>query len=150
MHRVSRGSVTLAAVERPDYYGNPAGITSEVDVVRAIYAAFADRDLDRALEHIDPACEIRLEGTMRRAGRLEPYRGHDGMREYFADVGRVWDELDIHADDYRVVPGSVIVMGYVTGRRGEDRIHRAAVWTWRVRDARAVSMRVSDMGDLRA
>ena len=135
-------------MERPEYYGNPAGITGEVEVVRAIYAAFADRDLERALEFVDPDCEIRLEGTMRRAGRLEPYRGHDGMREYFADVGRVWDELEIHADDFRVVPGSVIVMGSVTGRLGGQEIRRAAVWTWRLRDDRAVFMRASDMGEL--
>jgi ketosteroid isomerase-like protein len=136
-------------VERPDYYGNPAGITGEVDVVRAIYAAFADRDLGRALEYIDPECEIVLEGTMTRAGRAEPYRGHDGMREYFADVMRVWDELEIHANDFRVVPGSVIVMGHVTGRLDGHDVRRAAVWTWRLRDDRAVFMRASDMGELR-
>ena len=136
-------------MERPDYYGNPAGITAELDVVRAIYAAFADRDLERALEHIDPECEIHLEGTARRTGRLEPYHGHEGMREYFADVGRVWDELAIHAQDFRVVPGSVIVMGSVTGRRGDERISRAAVWTWRLRGGRAVYLRVSDTGELR-
>jgi ketosteroid isomerase-like protein len=134
-------------VERPDYYGNPAGITGEVDVVRAIYAAFADRDLERALEFVDPDCEIRLEGTMSRAGRREPYRGHAGMREYFEDVGRVWEELEIHADDFRVVPGSVIVMGHVTGRLDGQEIRRAAVWTWRLRDDRAVYMRASDMGE---
>jgi ketosteroid isomerase-like protein len=135
-------------VERPEYYGNPAGITGELEIVRAIYAAFADRDLERALEFVDPDCEIRLEGTMRRTGRLEPYRGHAGMREYFADVGRVWQELEIHADDFRVVPGSVIVMGYVTGRVDGEEIRRAAVWTWRLRDDRAVFMRASDMGEL--
>ena len=27
---------------RPDYYGNPAGATSDIEVVRAIYAAFED------------------------------------------------------------------------------------------------------------
>jgi ketosteroid isomerase-like protein len=148
MHRVSRGSVTLAAVERPDYYGNPAGLTDDVDVARAIYAAFADRDLERALEYIHPACEIHLVGTARRAGRLEPYIGHDGMREYFADVGRVWDELELHADDFRSVPGSVIVMGHVTGRLGAEQIRRAAMWTWRVSGGLAVYLRVSDIGDL--
>jgi ketosteroid isomerase-like protein len=136
-------------VERPDYYGNPAGITGEVEVVRAILAAFADRDLDRALEFVDPECEIVLEGTMTRAGRAEPYRGHEGMREYFADVMRVWEELEIHAQDYRVVPGSVIVMGSVTGRVEGQPVRRAVVWTWRLSGERASFMRASDMGPLR-
>src|SRR3712207_6867262 len=40
-------------VGRPEYYGNPAGLTQDVDVVRAIYAAFAARDLEgaRSEEH---------------------------------------------------------------------------------------------------
>ena len=36
-------------MSRPDYYGNPAGQTQDIDVVRAIYAAFNARDLDAAL-----------------------------------------------------------------------------------------------------
>ena len=135
-------------MERPDYYGNPAGLTDDVDIVRGIYEAFADRDLERALESVHPDCEIRLEGTMSRAGRHEPYRGHDGMREYFADVGRIWEELVLYADDYRVVPGSVIVMGHVTGRLDGTEIRRAAMWTWRLRDGLAVFMRASDLGEL--
>jgi len=101
---------------RPEYYGNPAGLTADIDVVKTIYAAFEARDLERALTFIDPDCEIHLEGTARQIGRTEPYRGHDGMREYFIDVERAWDELTIHATDFRVVPGSVFVMGYVSGR----------------------------------
>jgi ketosteroid isomerase-like protein len=133
-------------VERPGYYGNPAGLTEDVEIVRAIYAAFAARDLDAALELVSPDCEIHLEGTARIAGRTEPYRGHAGMREYFADVGRLWDELSLRADDYRVVPGSVVVMGSVNGRREGTEITRIAVWTWRLRDGLATFVRVSDMG----
>jgi ketosteroid isomerase-like protein len=137
---------TLRAVARPEYYGNPAGLTGDVDTVRAIYAAFAERDVERALEHIDRECEIHLEGTARMTGRTGPYRGHDGMREYFADVGRVWEELTVSADDFRVVPGSVIVLGTVSGQREGEDMRRAAVWTWRLRDGRATFLRVSDMG----
>jgi ketosteroid isomerase-like protein len=133
-------------MERPDYYGNPAGLTEDLDIVRAILAAFADRDVERALEHIDPQCEVHLEGTARRIGRSEPYLGHAGMREYFADVGRVWDELEIHADDFRVIPGSVIVMGSVIGSFGGEPVRRAAMWTWRMRGGRAVYLRVTDLG----
>jgi ketosteroid isomerase-like protein len=133
-------------VARPEYYGNPAGLTGDVDTVRAIYAAFAARDLDGALEHFDPDCEIHLEGTAGVTGRTEPYRGHAGMREYFADVQQVWEELTVRADDFRVVPGSVIVLGTVSGRRAGEEIRRAAVWTWRLRDGLATYLRVSDMG----
>jgi ketosteroid isomerase-like protein len=133
-------------MERPDYYGNPAGLTEDLDVVQGILGAFADRDIERALEFVDPHCEVHLEGTARRIGRTAPYVGHDGMREYFADVGQVWDELEIHAEDFRVIPGSVIVMGSVTGSFGGEEIRRAAMWTWRMRAGRATYLRVTDLG----
>ena len=133
-------------MSRPEYYGNPANLTDDIDVVRAIYAAFAARDLEGALRFVAPDCEIHLEGTARQAGRTGPYLGHEGMREYFADVERVWDDLEIHAEDFRVVPGSVIVMGHVEGRRAGEAFRRAAIWTWRVASGRAVHVRVADMG----
>jgi ketosteroid isomerase-like protein len=135
-------------VTRPEYYGNPAGITDEIEIVRAIYGAFARRDVDGMLDYLTPDCELWLEGTSRAAGRIGPYRGHDGIRDYFADVERLWDELVLHAEDYRAVPGSVIVIGSVTGRREGLEIRRASVWTWRVQGGRAASCRAADMGEL--
>jgi ketosteroid isomerase-like protein len=136
-------------VERPEYYGNPAGLTDDLSVVQAVYAAFADRDLDRALESFDPRCEVHLEGTGRAIGRTAPYVGHAGLREYFDDVAQVWEELQLHAEDFRVVPGSVIVMGSISGRRDGGEITRAVVWTWRLRERLVVFLRVADMGELR-
>src|SRR4051812_28931764 len=63
-------------VSRPDYYGNPAGLTDEADVVRAFYDAFARRDIDAALHVTSPDCELDFAGTARLAGRSEPYHGH--------------------------------------------------------------------------
>ena len=92
-------------MSRPEYYGNPAGVTDDLHVVRTIYQAFARRDLAGALPYIAPDCELHATGTATAAGRSSPYRGHDGVREYFADVSAVWDELVLHAEDFRVVPG---------------------------------------------
>jgi ketosteroid isomerase-like protein len=133
-------------VSRPDYYGNPARLTEDVDVVRAIYAAFAARDIEGALDFVDPGCEIHLEATARAAGRTGPYRGHDGLRQYFADVERVWQEFEVQAGDFRTIPGSVIVMGTVSGRSGAEQIRRRAMWSWKLRDGRAILVRVSDLG----
>ena len=134
---------------RPEYYGNPAGLTADIDVVRTIYAAFAVRDLEGALDFVDPKCEIHVETTARAAGREGPYIGHDGLRRYFADVEAVWNRLEIHADDFRVVPGAVVVMGHVEGQNTEGAFRRAAIWTWRLQGGRAVQVRVADMGDVR-
>jgi ketosteroid isomerase-like protein len=137
-------------VARPEYYGNPAGLTADVEVVRRAYAAFAARDVDGVLALAASDCELHLEGTARSVERSEPYRGHDGVREYFADVARVWDELTLHADDIRAVPGSVIVMGHVEARSDGELRRRAVLWTWKLRDGLASTIRVADMGEIRA
>jgi ketosteroid isomerase-like protein len=135
---------------RPDYYGNPAGLTDDLEVVKAIYAAFAARDVEAALPFIADECELHLSGTAELAGRTEPYRGRDGVRRYFADAAAVWDEITLHADDYRALPGTVIVLGHVDLRRaGGERARRGVVWTWRLAGGRAVSVRVSDVGEFR-
>jgi ketosteroid isomerase-like protein len=135
-------------VGRPDYYGNPSGRTGEVDVVRAVYAAFARRDIEAALALVADDCELHADGTAQVAGRQGPYRGHAGVRQYFADVARVWDDLELHADDFRAVTGSVIVIGHADTRRGEARMRRSIVWTWRVADGKATYVRVADLGEL--
>ena len=133
---------------RPDYYGNPAGLVDEIEVVRGLYEAFERRDLDAMLGAVSDDAELFLEGTARLAGRTEPYRGHVGLREYLADVERLWDELVLHATDYRAVPGSVIVMGHITGRRQGLDVRRSSVWTWKVADGRATSVKAADLGDM--
>lgn len=135
-------------MSRHEYYGNPAGLTKDVAIVRELYAAFAARDPERVIAYAAADCELRLEGTARTVNRTEPYRGHEGVRAYFADVERSWDDLTLQADDIRAVPGSVVVMGSVQGRRGGTVVRRAAVWTWRLRDGKAVSIRVADIGEL--
>ena len=134
---------------RPDYYGNPAGLEDDIAVVRSILDAFARRDVEAMLPLVSAGCELHLE-TARAAGRDGPYRGHDGVRLYFGDVARLWDELVLHADDIRAIPGSVIVIGHVTGRREGREVRRSAVWTWRVENGVATSVKVSDLGELSA
>jgi ketosteroid isomerase-like protein len=131
----------------PFTYGNPAGVEQEVETVRAIYAAFARRDLDAALEHIAPDCAFLPAGTAREIGRSEPYRGHAGVREYFGDAARVWAELTLHAEDIRATGGGVVVFGRIEGVSQGRTMRRRVLWTWQVRDGRAVSMRVSDLGE---
>lgn len=135
-------------MSRPDYYGNPAGLTHDADVVRAIYAAFARRDVEAAIRHFAGDCELHLRPTADVAGRVEPYRGHDGVRQYFADADRVWTELVLHADSFRMLPGVVIVLGRVNVRRDHVSAVRSVMWTWHLRDGKATSVRVADTGEL--
>ena len=127
-------------------YGNADRNSPEVAVVRAIYDAFARRDVEAALAHIADDVVFAPQGTASRAGRQAPYLGHDGVREYFADVERLWEDLRIHAEDVRSVAGSVVVFGHVEGRAGGAPLRARAIWNWKIKDGKAVSMRVSGLG----
>ena len=132
-----------------DDYGNPGEREVEIEVVQAIYDAFARRDLDAALEHISETCEFMPTGTASRLGRTTPYVGHAGLREYFADAERLWTDLVLYADDIRAAAGGVIVFGHVEGTMADgERIRRRALWSWNVRDGLATGMRVSELGDV--
>ena len=144
MARVRSGQCSV--VERDVPYGNPAATTESIAVVRAIYDAFERRDVEAALAYIAPDIEWLPAGTAELTGRTEPYRGHDGVRQYVAEVDEAWDDLRLFADDIRVAGPGVVVFGHVEGRtRGQD-VRVRALWTWRVVDGLAVSMRVNDLG----
>jgi ketosteroid isomerase-like protein len=110
---------------------------SDVDVVKAVFAAFAERDLERVLELCASEVEF-IAVTSDYAGRTEPYRGHDGIRQYFRDVAEVWDELRLTPTDYRVVGDQVLVTGRVSARSPARVVSGSTGWVWRVRGGRVV------------
>ena len=46
------------------------------------------------------------------------------MREYYADVERTWEELTLFANDFRAIPGAVVVMGHIEGRLDGEPVKR--------------------------
>lgn len=71
------------------------------------------------------------------AGRREPYRGHEGVAHYIADVSRVWDELELDPVDFHELDtGGVLVFGRVRARRGSMRVDSANAWLWHLRDGK--------------
>lgn len=124
-----------------------AGEADGTSVVRAIYAAFAAGDVDAALEHISETMKFSPRATAQRIGRGEtPYYGHQGVRQYFADAARTWDELRLHCDTLYAHANEVVVHGRVTGVADGEPFARHVVWVWQVRDGVAIAMRVSEVG----
>jgi ketosteroid isomerase-like protein len=110
-------------------------------VVKAVFAAFAERDVERVLELIDPEVEF-TPLTADFAGRTEPYRGYEGMREYFRDVALVWDDLRLTPREFREVGDSILVIGRVNARSPARIVDGSTGWVWRVRNGRVVYGRV--------
>ena len=110
-------------------------IATDIEVVKGMFAAFADRDLDGVLAMADPEIEFAAV-TGEQVGRKEPYRGHDGMRQYFRDVATVWEELRLTPREFRVVGDLVLVIGKVSARSRSRTITGSTGWVFRVRDGK--------------
>jgi ketosteroid isomerase-like protein len=81
------------------------------------------------------------------AGRAGPYVGHEGMREYFRDVARVWDELRLTPTDFREVAGQVLVTGRVMARSPARTVAGSTGWVWRLVEGKVVYARVYGSAD---
>jgi ketosteroid isomerase-like protein len=105
-----------------------------VDTVKAMYDAFNRREIEEALTYISPDMDLRPSGTAAFTGRSR-YQGHEGVREYFADVARIWAQgLRVLPVDYRAVAGSVVVFGRVEASGVPGPIEAEVVWVWKLRD----------------
>src|SRR3954454_8963617 len=125
--------------------GTPAArqpVAQNAEIVRKVFAAFSRRDLDALLAFCDPEI-VFVPPTGRLAGRDEPYRGHDGMRTYLADVARVWQELRSEPEEYvEIDDDRVLCTGRVYAWGIGRVIDAPAGWVWRLRDGLVVEGRV--------
>jgi ketosteroid isomerase-like protein len=118
-----------------------------VEVVRRTFEAIGRRDIDGLLELYDPDIEfLPLTGTRVESGG---YSGHAGVRDYFAEVGEVWDQMKPHAEDVRTVGDHVVVLGgcAVRGRGSGAVSDNPMAWVVTLRDGKVTSHRGFRSGD---
>lgn len=83
-------------------------------MVARLFEAFGRRDLAATLALLDPAIVFQpMTAEVTRAG--QPYRGHDGIRQYMKDVEDHWDELTVHPVQIRAAGRAVVALGLVSG-----------------------------------
>lgn len=103
-------------------------------LIRRLFHAFNQRDA----ETIVGLCSEQMEFvavTGEEAGRESPYRGRDGLREYLADVERIWEELLITPSRVERRGDRLLVVGRVYVRSRELGIRDMPVaWIWVFRE----------------
>jgi ketosteroid isomerase-like protein len=115
---------------------------ANIELVRRVFEAFTSRDIDAMLEVIAPEMEF-WGPTASFARHGEAYHGHEGMREYFDDVARVWRVLEVVPHEFRELGDRVLVFGRVYARGEGGYISDSpAQWLWEVRGGRVVWGRV--------
>jgi ketosteroid isomerase-like protein len=114
---------------------------ADMDVVRAVFAAFTERDVERAISHADPGVEL-IAVTGDQAGQAQPYRGHEGIRQYFRDVAAVWEEIRLMPGDFRQDGDTILVTGRVSARSAARVVAGSTGWIWRLRAGKVTYARV--------
>jgi ketosteroid isomerase-like protein len=105
-------------------------------------AAFNERDVGVVLELADPEIEFYAPVTAEAVGRQSSYQGHEGILQYFDDVGTVWDRLEAAPQDFRTTAEHVVAIGAISGERAGEQIDDKVAWAWKVRNGKVVWGRV--------
>jgi DNA-binding NarL/FixJ family response regulator len=104
-----------------------------VEAMRRLYAAYADGDIPRVLEHMHPEVEVIPLPDI----APEPYRGHEGIRQCFHDAA-AWDELKYTVHQFRAAEDRVVMLGRYRSRRAGSMVDSPAAWVQELRDGKIV------------
>jgi ketosteroid isomerase-like protein len=115
---------------------------ANIELVRRVFEAFTERDIEAMLELIGPDMEFwGPTASFARQGR--PYLGHQGMREYFDDVARVWRVLEVVPHEFHDLGDRVLVFGRVYARgEGGYIADSPTQWLWQIGGGQVVWGRV--------
>lgn len=103
-------------------------------LIERLFNAFNRRDPEAIVALCSDEMEF-VAVTGEEVGRGDPYRGREGLREYLADVARIWEELLITPDTVESRGGRLLVCGRVYLRSRELGIRdMPAAWIWWVDD----------------
>jgi ketosteroid isomerase-like protein len=114
-------------------------VQDATQLVKRAFDAFTRRDLDAFLETVSEDVEFTPTGTAWKARGGAPYRGHEGVRAYFDDAARVWQELEAIPQSFRAEGDNVVVHGRIYARAHDGLLVDApANWVWKVRAGKIV------------
>jgi ketosteroid isomerase-like protein len=111
-----------------------------VEVVRAMYAAFAKRDAAAMLSYVDPAMTI-----YDRAHHPEAsvYNGRDGFLRFAETDWAAFDEVSYEPQEFEA-RGAYVIVPIVQAGRGKGStvvIEESIVNVWKLRGGRCVELR---------
>jgi ketosteroid isomerase-like protein len=110
--------------------------SDDVEVIKRLFDAFSRRDMEAALDVLDPGVLFEPAPTLARPHRS--YVGHSGMRQYFEDVADTWERLDVTIQEYRHVGDCVIAFGRIYAAGRGSVADDPASFVWRLEGGKVV------------
>lgn len=107
------------------------------DAIRIVEQAlerFNRADVEGAIELAHP--EGVIVSMLNRVGTSPPppYRGHEGMRQYFADIAAAWHEVRVAPTHFRAAGDAVIAMGRLYAQGPGGVLDAPVSWVFKLRD----------------
>jgi ketosteroid isomerase-like protein len=133
-------SPTVAAPPSP--VARARDLLVKEQVVADLFDAFSSRRLTDVLPLLtEDVVLVPMTARVTQAG--EPYRGHDGMRRYFADVEAQWTQLTLRPTQIKAAGNAVVALGLVSGRGAAGSFESApATWMFKFRGERVAHIQI--------
>ena len=87
---------------------------SNVEVIRRLFDLYAEDGIEPVLEVMHPDVVIEIPPDM--SAEPDTYRGHDGVRQYFAGFAGMLDEVRYQAVEIIPVGDAVVACARMSGR----------------------------------
>jgi ketosteroid isomerase-like protein len=117
-------------------------VASQEQIVTRLFEAFSQRRLEDALPLLtDDVLFAPMTAQVTRAG--EPYRGHEGIRGYIADVEQQWDELVVRPTQIKAAGNAVVALGLVSSRGAAGEFEDVpTTWVFKFRGDRVAQIQI--------
>jgi uncharacterized protein len=115
-------------------------VSSNLDVVRAGFAAYNAGDVDGLLAVCAPDVELVPLPSLLTG---EPFRGHEGVREYLDAISDDWSQRAVELDRLIEAGDEVVLRGrfQARGRSSGVELDAPAAWVVTLRDGKVVRLR---------
>ncbi len=112
-----------------------------LEAVRSLFDAFAERDFEAAAKVLDPRVEIHPGIVGGPEGVI--YHGSAGMRQFWSDVDAAWAEFRITIEYFQDLDGRILILGraFARGRDSGITLDVPAAWIAGLRNRRIVDFR---------
>lgn len=117
-------------------------VLAKEQVVATLFEVFSSRRLPDALSLLtDDVVFVPMTAQITQAG--QPYKGHEGMHRYFADVEAQWTQLTLCPTQIKAAGNAVVALGLVSGCGAAGAFEDApTTWMFKFRGERVAYIQI--------
>lgn len=114
--------------------------SKNLTAIETLYAAAGRGEMETVLEQLDPQIVVREQESL---PYENIYRGHDGFKQLFADLNKVWADFSFSLEEVYDAGEIVVAVVRLRGKskRSGESLDMPMVELWKMRDGKATECR---------